>query len=99
MSTKCTISYNEEDEGFDYHFYEEAWDTNYVWFQLPAEIAGEKQSLTIKFPIRVWRKIVKDWENCGWAKDEARDNTEIEVSEGSLMFLKQLLIPDDEDDK
>ena len=60
MSTKITISHSNSEQ-FDYHFYEECLDEKNVYIDVPMELCGERQNLTIKIPIEHWKEMVLKW--------------------------------------
>jgi hypothetical protein len=85
MSTKITISYNEK-----YHFYEECFDKSNVYLRMDGcEFEVSNNMATIQIPIKVWRAIIKDWSQKGWAESE--DNTEKEISKNWSDSLEILL--------
>lgn len=75
MSTKCTISYDDE-----YHLYEECFEKDNVHLQLDnvgaVDISASPGSLhaTIQIPIKTWRKIVAGWIESQWAEHPEWDN-------------------------
>lgn len=88
MSTKCTISYND-----DYHLYEEIGDRHNVYLRLDAgdwaaDLAtatvdwhdGDhaRPRLTLKINVDMWRQIVSGWSESHWGKDPSRDHKELE---------------------
>lgn len=72
MSTKVSLSYDKE-----YHFYQEIFDVSNVYLKMDkAEFEATNNSVMIKIPIKMWRKIIKDWAERGWSESE--DNSEKE---------------------
>jgi hypothetical protein len=91
MSTKSSISY-----GPNYHFYEEIFDHSNVYIQVEGyeyEVTNDKAMIQI--PIEVWRKIIEDWSQKGWPKEQ--DHKQKEISSKWLESLEELVRIKDED--
>ena len=89
MSTKITISYND-----DYHFYEECFDTDKVYLRLKAkDWSFDGEEVTLPVPIDFWRKIVSDWSESSWGKDPTRDHYQESEEEFNnyLAFLEDIV--------
>jgi hypothetical protein len=89
MSTRCTISYND-----DYHLYQECFENDNVYLRLDsgdwsASLETEsidwrdgdykRPQLAIRMNVTMWRKIVEGWIASQWAQDPSRDHKKYEI--------------------
>lgn len=110
MSTKCTISYND-----NYHLYRECFDDHTIWLQLDDidEISVSVERLTsswrsnrttIGIPIELWNEIVDGWlssrlYNSKPLSEEEKVETEKNHEESIDRFLKSMIDKVQEENK
>ena len=83
MSTKITISYDENNEFQNsFHLFQECYENNNVWLEVqPKDWSFLNGELTLSIPIKVWRKIVADWLETYWADHPEEDNIKPSLNE------------------
>ena len=74
MSTKCTIAH-----GTNFHFYEECFDPDRVYFRLEGAAATvelhveDRRLVTVGIDIAIWRQIVEAWLKSYWGQHPEED--------------------------
>lgn len=87
MSTKCTLSYDD-----DFHLYEECFDTSNVYIRLDGsgwktQLDVDREgptSITLQIDVKLWRKIVEGWNGSHWGKNPQQDYEKIEIDLGFI---------------
>jgi len=89
MSTRCTISYDD-----DHHLYQECFENNNVYLTLDGSgwHAGittssldwrdgdsTSPSLSLQIDVTLWRKIVEGWLTSHWGRHPEEDHKKLEL--------------------
>jgi len=93
MSTRCTISYDDQ-----FHLYQECFENDNVYLRLDGagwsaslDTSGvdwrdgrDRPSVGLKIDVTLWRKIVEGWIASQWAQDPTRDHKKDEIDLESI---------------